>query len=308
MKKVLLVCIAAVLFGINVHANEWSNDDSIIRASVTYTDVDEGFWGYDAICSATRYGWFTGYSDRTFKPNDIITRAEAAKAVSNFLKLRTVPPIQSSYADVDTQSWYAPYVEAAGNLFYPTYGSEFKPAISITREDAMYLLVKAYGYDTLEGCVKPDILDGFSDKQDLNENISKAAEVAVYYGIAAGFSDATLRPGAELTRAQFATLLDRLYSIGPNRVPTTAAADHIELTVGSSVTVACGGRTEIRAELVYTDGKRIDYTNNLNIYTEDNEILKVVKNRIYGLKSGTGRIIFNNPAVSERVVTVNVEQ
>lgn len=308
MKKMMLIfCIVMLMTGYKSFANEWSNDDSIIRASVTYIDIDESFWGYDAVYRATRLGWFSGYTDRTFRPDDVITRAEAAKAVTDFLNLKAVPPVYSSYTDVDTQSWYSPYVEAAGQFFYPAYGAEFKPSVSITREDAMYLLVRAYRYDTLEGCVSSDILDGFSDREMLNESIKKSAEVAVYYGIAAGFSDATLRPGAELTRAQFATLLDRLYSIGPNCVPTTAAADHVELSVGPTVTVRSGGRMEIKAELIYEDGKRIDYTNNLNICTEDNEILKVVKNRIYGLKPGTGTIIFNNPAMTQRTVTVVVE-
>lgn len=306
MKKLLLIIIMILSCGGNVFANEWTNDDSIIRASVTYKDVQPGFWGYDAIQAATRYGWFAGYSDGTFKPNDVITRAEAAKAISEFLKLDTAQTIISSYNDVNAGSWYSRYVEAAKEMFYPTYGQEFKPSVSITREDALYVLVNAYGYNTLSECVDLGILDQFSDSHYMNQDMRKYLAVGLNYGILAGFNDGTLRPGGNLTRAQFATLLARLYAIGPNRVPTMAKLDHIELSCGTEQEIKVGEKLEIRAEAVYADGTRMDFTNNLNLCISDSSVIQAVQNRVYGMKAGQGSVLFNNANLNNTSIHITV--
>ena len=307
MKKILaaVTALTVLSFG-TVFANEWVNDDSIIRTEVKYKDLDEDFWGYDAICNATRYGWFAGYADSTFMPNNAITRAEAAKAVSNLLKLRLTDTIISSYDDVDSTSWYSSSVEATKGMFYPTYGNEFRPMTSITREDALYLIVNAYGYDTLSESVDMSILDTFSDSGDINSEIKKCIAVGISYGMLAGFNDGTLQPKGFLTRAQFATILDRLYSMGPNRVPTLSILDRIEISSGDYMSIPLNNREEIRAEAVYSDGTRMDFTNNLNIYTDDSDIVQIVDNRIYGIGKGSAAIKFNNANLVGHIVTVTV--
>ena len=307
MKRILAVLITlAMLYGGVTYANEWTNDPSNIRPIITYKDVSQDFWGYAAITNATKYGWFSGHDDGTFKPNDVITRAEAAKSTANFVKLKVTPGIKSSYSDVDNTSWYSPYAEATKDLFYPAYGNEFKPSQSITREDALYLLVKAYGYDTLAGSVNTSILDAFADSEDINPTIKDYVAVGISYGLLAGFNDNTLKPGGFLTRVQFATLLNRLYSMGPNRVPTMATLERIEITSGMDMSIQTNGRAEIKAEAVYSDGKRMDFTNNLNIVTDSNDIIQIMGNRVYGLKKGNATIMFNNANLSGTTIEIAV--
>ena len=50
-----------------------------------YSDVGEDFWAYEAIGTASYYGWINGYTDGTFRPLALITRAEAAKVVNAML-------------------------------------------------------------------------------------------------------------------------------------------------------------------------------------------------------------------------------
>ena len=306
-KKILLSLITTLVCSIfSAQANQWANDPSHVRTKITYKDVPETYWGYTAICDATNSGWFSGYGDGTFKPEHIITRAEASKAVSNLLKLKPVTPITQSYADVDLNSWYSPYIQATKDMFFPAYGNEFKPSLNMTREDAMYLLVEAYGYDSLLECVDESILDTFADASTISEDHKKHVAVAVIYGLTAGYSDNTLRPRADLTRAQFATLLDRLYITGPNHVTTTSKLERVEITSGTQVSIPLNSRAEIHAEAIYEDGTRTDFTNNLNIYTEDNEYLQIVSNRVYALKKGVATVKFNNLNVYESV-TVTID-
>lgn len=307
MKKILSIFAALfVLCAGAVSANEWTNDDSIIRTEVTYKDVNDSFWAADEISNATRYGWFAGYPDGTFKPENSITRAEAAEAVADFLKVRLTDTVVSSYPDVDPLSWYASSAEAVKDMLYPSYGDEFRGMTNITREEALYLLVNAYRYDSLTESVDEDILNAFSDNGNINPDMRKRIAVGVSYGLMAGFNDGTLQPKGVLTRAQFATILDRLYSIGPNRVPTSAVLERIEISTGAHMNIPLNSRSEIRAEAVYSDGTRIDFTNNLNIYS-DSDAVEIIENRIYGMKPGTAEVRFNNVNLAGQAVTVSVE-
>ena len=58
-----------------------------VSAMVTnpFTDISENDWFYSAVTSATSYGWITGYSNGTFRPNATITRAEVATIVNRML-------------------------------------------------------------------------------------------------------------------------------------------------------------------------------------------------------------------------------
>lgn len=58
-----------------------------VSATVTnpFTDISENDWFYSAVTSATSYGWITGYSNGTFRPNATITRAEVATIVNRML-------------------------------------------------------------------------------------------------------------------------------------------------------------------------------------------------------------------------------
>ena len=58
-----------------------------VSATVTnpFTDISKNDWFYSAVTSATSYGWITGYSNGTFRPNATITRAEVATIVNRML-------------------------------------------------------------------------------------------------------------------------------------------------------------------------------------------------------------------------------
>ncbi len=53
--------------------------------TVRFSDVPASHWAYDEINTAAAYGWITGYSDGAFKPDNNISRAEAATMVNRML-------------------------------------------------------------------------------------------------------------------------------------------------------------------------------------------------------------------------------
>ena len=69
----------------------------------TFSDVS-GHWAANSIRTAAAYGWINGDGDGTFRPNDPITRAEAASIVNKMLNRKTVTS-GKSFPDVPKTHW-----------------------------------------------------------------------------------------------------------------------------------------------------------------------------------------------------------
>ena len=51
----------------------------------TFTDVPETYWAYDAISTASAYGWVNGVTSTTFAPDQTITRAQDTAIINRLL-------------------------------------------------------------------------------------------------------------------------------------------------------------------------------------------------------------------------------
>ena len=60
-------------------------DDSGIEADSSFADIS-GHWAEDEIERAATLGWIRGYTDGTFRPNNLITRAEAMTMINRMLQ------------------------------------------------------------------------------------------------------------------------------------------------------------------------------------------------------------------------------
>jgi parallel beta-helix repeat protein len=59
------------------------------RTAINFTDVRNDFWGYQAIQTAYRGNFLSGYPDRTFQPNQRIPRVQALVSLVSGLKQRS---------------------------------------------------------------------------------------------------------------------------------------------------------------------------------------------------------------------------
>ena len=83
-----------------------------------------GHWAEDEIAAAQAHGWLKGYEDGTFKPDQLITRAEAMTIVNRVL-VRLPESADALRADMvvwpdnaDTTAWYYLAVQEATNSHY----------------------------------------------------------------------------------------------------------------------------------------------------------------------------------------------
>jgi len=107
----------------------------------TFSDVPFGAWFYEAVETLYNSGTIVGYADRTFRPNEPITREEFAVMAARFDGVRSTAT-QSRFSDVEPGHWSTPYIHGAAEagwiLGYPD--GTFRPQQPITRAEVVTLI------------------------------------------------------------------------------------------------------------------------------------------------------------------------
>jgi len=180
-------------------------------ASPSFSDVPRNHWAYKEITEMAEKGIIKGYDNRTFRPNNEVTRAEFAKimiaAADVDIDKRSV---SQTFKDVPKSHWAFYYVEYAkpyltGYKSGSTY--TYKPDNSAVREDIAVALVRLLGYDKK---YKADMnqLKKFRDSDDISPALRSYIAIAIQTDLMKGNNN-NFRPQDPITRAEAASLLYR---------------------------------------------------------------------------------------------------
>ena len=77
------------------------------------SDIDKDYWARDQISSLVAKGVINGYQDKTFKPENTITRAEAVTIVSRAFPTKADISKKKKFEDVSEKHWAYKYIMAA---------------------------------------------------------------------------------------------------------------------------------------------------------------------------------------------------
>lgn len=200
MKKIITLFLAATLL--------FSTSTITLAKSSAYSDVVKTYWAYNYIMGLSESNVFSGYTDGKFYPTKNITRAEFAKILDMAFDIPVTSTDRSSFVDVDTKEWYAPYIMAGMNYLDSEIIEEepyYHPNVAITREAVAVALVKAKGYDVSQ--VDDSALSQtFTDDQTIHEENRKYVLAAVQHQLISGYEDHTFRAQSNITRAEAAVL------------------------------------------------------------------------------------------------------
>jgi len=315
MKKIfafLMVFIFVFSLFPNVYAapnygEEWNN---LAKTTTnTFSDVNSDHWAYDAVMRVVEKKWFNGYPSGKFKPDGSITRAEALKVFVVFLGLEISDVEKSTYYDVDIDAWYAPYIEAGKDLF-PTHTTiqgktPFQPDMPVTREDTVYALVRALGYDIGVKYNDQSILNMFTDQDSISSDLKKYLTIALEEGLVSGFPDDTIRAQDSLTRAEFATLLYR-GSFKGNSGRHEAKISSVSVTPSKEIELEIGEEINLSARATYTDGTNKPYDGLDPYIVSNNGVIKLSGTKITALKAGTTSIKYNDEFLKDETLEVVV--
>lgn len=88
-------------------------DRGVSPNEAPFADVQPDAWFAPAVSFAKEKGWVSGYNDKTFHPEQPVTRAEAMKIMllSRYLIEDIVPVGKSSFNDVQDSAWFFRFVQ-----------------------------------------------------------------------------------------------------------------------------------------------------------------------------------------------------
>lgn len=144
-----------------------------------------------------------GYGNGLFGPNDNMTRAQVAQMFYNLLLEKDIP-VTTSFSDVPADAWYAKAVNTLASLgiIKGIGNDQFAPNRTITRAEFTVIAMRFAN-------VSATVTNPFSDIAS-SDWYYTAVTSAVSYGWITGYSDGTFKPMATITRAEVATIVNRM--------------------------------------------------------------------------------------------------
>ncbi|MBU1026264.1 MAG: S-layer homology domain-containing protein, partial [Candidatus Margulisbacteria bacterium] len=114
------------------------------QARQIFKDVTPSFWAAKYVEAAYMAGLIKGYPDKTFRPNNQITKAEGITVLARFDNLRLAQVYEKPYWDVPTSHWSAKYIQAAKEAGMLSYidRNRLQPDDQLARSESVEMLSK----------------------------------------------------------------------------------------------------------------------------------------------------------------------
>ena len=195
-----------------------------------FKDMDPLTMENSAVLFLKDRGVITGFADGTFRPNELLTRAQAVKLL--MIASRKSPiAIRNAgiYTDLPDTEWYSPYVLTATIKYlvdgYPD--GSFRPNDPVNTAEFLKMMTTFFG-------AKTNTPHTFTDVKS-TDWFSQYAGLAASYQL---FPDRTLSllPGVQLTRGDTAVALSQYLSTRPDLFPviTPSSITHSSVSSDSS--------------------------------------------------------------------------
>ncbi|BBH24556.1 hypothetical protein Back11_59010 [Paenibacillus baekrokdamisoli] len=185
-------------------------DNSVVTEpepeKVSFTDL-QGHWAKGQITKALELGFVQGYSDRTYRPNNNVTRVEFVAMLDRVLKLEGDAP-RVAFADSgQIPAWAASSVAKAVEAgLIQGYGDHtFRPDQQISRAEMAVIAARVMKLQIDEEAVLT-----FIDVLDIPVWAQGGMKAAVSEGLFQGKEGNRLAPNDKATRAEAIVLLMRM--------------------------------------------------------------------------------------------------
>jgi len=174
-------------------------------ASSPFTDVDPYSSHYNDILKLYNEGAISGYADQTFRPNQSVTRGQAAKMLATVLNLDLKNVQDPYFKDVPKSSEYYKYVAALQNagIMSGYSNGTFMPNEVVTRGQLAKILVLGFKFE-----VASNYNNSFKDVTSQTSN-AIYIQTLVDLKITEGTTPVTFSPFNAVTRGQFSSFIVR---------------------------------------------------------------------------------------------------
>ena len=147
-------------------------------------------------------GYINGYGDGTFKPNNLITRAEFSTIISKFSQSAGIE--YGGFEDVSGEEWYSIYIEnAVSRGFIHGYDDNtFRPNNDISRFECIKIISMMIRFDGYASVQLP-----YSDAGAMPTWVSNHVRNLYGAGIIGAYADNKIDGNVAVTRAEAVTML-----------------------------------------------------------------------------------------------------
>ena len=190
--------------------------DAVIIAPPTivenpFKDIADSYWGKDAIINLYNKDIVKGQGNGYFRPDYTVTRGEFVQMVVKAFGFE-VKEGAADFVDVSSSDWFANAVRIANanGIVNGTSATTFSPLANITRQDMMTILynaAKAKGVNLTNGSAS------FTDASDISAYAEEAVAAMVGSNVVSGYTDGSVKPLNNASRAEAAAMLSRLLEV-----------------------------------------------------------------------------------------------
>lgn len=174
-----------------------------------FIDVPDSAWFYSDVYYAYDQGLMNGMSADTFCPEDAFTRAMTVTVLGRLVGIATEDYPDSSFTDVEADSWYGPYVQwaAEAQITNGMTATTFLPEANVTREQMATFM---HRFLSMQGIEAEGENISYADNASISSYAVDAVKVCYALGFMVG-NDNYFRPQDSITRAEAATVFARLH-------------------------------------------------------------------------------------------------
>lgn len=201
----IVLVTSSIAFHTEAESNLTDNTDLQIESTQqpSFKDLSENFWANKAIMQLVYNGYMEGYEDGTIRPNQYITRAEAASVIARSLEL----PLDSNFhfkaKDVSPSHSYYKEIRKLAELGIVQNSETFRPEEPLTRAQISKMLALAYNVEVDE--INKITFQDYPKKFWAKNYIESLADVEIIKGR----TESTFSPDDFVTRAQLSVLVTR---------------------------------------------------------------------------------------------------
>lgn len=180
-----------------------------------FPDVTADYWAAKQIEDLTDKGVIVGYPDGTFKPDENVTRAEfATMAIKALGQEHTKIAQPITYTDITPDFWAYDSIQKA--VYFDLISSEkedseFRPADSVSREEATTIAVNALTTEQISEAKAKEVLSKkYADADSIPARFlipAGKSEILNMIVVKPGSEEVKLEPERPATRAEVAAIL-----------------------------------------------------------------------------------------------------
>ncbi|MGI6575150.1 MAG: GLUG motif-containing protein [bacterium] len=249
MRKKVFVWLLTFLMALGMIPATAFADESVLTYG--FADMPNN-WSTASLTKAVDNGLLKGYADGNkilIKADAPLKRAEMAAVINRAFGAIKAAGL-NGVTDVPSTAWYAN--DMAKAIMMRTFMKDIKmrPEDSITRQEAFVVLARAFKISS--DAAGNNALGGFSDKDDVAAWAKNELNGMVEAGYVRG-SNGILNPNANISRAEFATVMDNLV-----KQYIDVAGEVTDVVSSGNVLIRVPGVTlknlTIKGDLIIADG------------------------------------------------------